>query len=374
MGRTPDTGAREFLTCWTVRTARRLKAGLRTLGAADGEDGAGGVADDAFGGAADEDFLEAGEAVGGHDDEVGFGGFGGVGDFDEGFAEGDDGLGGDIGIDVLGAEFFEAGAGLFHQRDVVGFDGGRDEDVLRVDARFDDVDDDDFGAVLAGKGHGVVEGFAGDVGEIGGDKDGLEVERRAGGGFGGRGGGGRFGRGFGWGFGGGGFGGGFGFHGEVVFGSAFSSVSVRFRTAMKHGGEVVCVGLLVPIAGVNIKRRLWNRGVAEVAGDGREPERTPQGGRGAGFLADEWGQTNGEGVGAGDFWQGNLGQRNGGKGMGKGNVFLGVCFLSIFYPSFFTISLFCGWSRPRSLSKTRGCGSGWTSLRRRWECSCSTRR
>ena len=205
-------GAREFFTRWTVRTPRRLKAGLRTLCAADDEDGAGGVADDAFGGAADEDFFQTGEAVGGHDDEVGFGGFGGVGDFDEGLAEGDDGLGGDVGVDVLGAEFFEAGAGLFHQRDVVGFDGGWDEDVLGVDARLDDVDEDDLGTVLAGEGEGVVEGFAGDVGEIGGDKDGAEGEDRAGRGFGGG-----LGRGFGRGCGGGGFGGGFGFHGEVVF-------------------------------------------------------------------------------------------------------------------------------------------------------------
>ncbi len=181
-------------------------------GAADGEDGASGVADDAFGGAADEDFFQASEAVGGHDDEVGFGGLGGVDDFDEGFAEGDDGFGGNVGIDVAGAEFFEAGAGLFHQRDVVGFDGGRDEDVLRVDARLDDVDDDDFGSVLAGKGHGVVEGFAGDVREIGGDKDGAEGEGGAGRVFGGG-----LGGGFGRGLGGGGFGGGFGFHGEVFF-------------------------------------------------------------------------------------------------------------------------------------------------------------
>ena len=62
-------------------------AGQRFGGVGGGEDGAFGVVEDAGGDRAEEEFAEAGAAVGGHDDEVDAVGLGEVDDFGDGVAD-----------------------------------------------------------------------------------------------------------------------------------------------------------------------------------------------------------------------------------------------------------------------------------------------
>jgi len=139
---------------------------------ADGEDGAGGMADDAFGGAAEEDMFEAGIAVGAEDDEVGGEGVGGIGNFGMGVPDADEGFAGDVLGDAFPVEIFEAlTSGL--KEVLIGFvnSGGAAQVMFGMDGGFDDMKEDDHGVEAFGQAEGIIQGVGGAIGKVDRDKD-----------------------------------------------------------------------------------------------------------------------------------------------------------------------------------------------------------
>lgn len=144
---------------------------------ADGEDGDGGVVDEAFGVGADEEGTEAGLQAGAEDDQIGAAvedvvGEGGGGE--DGLQN--DGAVGELGEGLLvrGEEFFHAMVDLVVTVVHVCGDVGRVVEGLSPDIAgggVHDVDDFEGGTVMGGEVDGILQGARGDLGEVGADND-----------------------------------------------------------------------------------------------------------------------------------------------------------------------------------------------------------